>query len=370
MIITGDLNLNLLDVKSEASPGIKLNNFMDIFYCKNLVKERTCYAGNEPSLIDVIITNCSKKLSKTIRCNTSLSDHHYMAIGVLKRHASCVKNRYITYRSYINLNAEALERDVEQIPFSVCSIFDDIDDSYWAFNKLFKEVVDDRIPMKERRTRKHEAPFINTDYRKMLRKKANYWHVYLNNKNNANWQKYRFARNRCSSLKRSAIKEYFDDRCQWDTKGKAFWKTIRPFLANKGQNQNTIVLRENDEIKTNTSDVCDIINVAADIGPMQNGTDYTNHPSIEAIKHRNIIPESFAFKTVGNEEVYTKLRDLKYNKATGCDQIPAKVIKMVAQDLATPLASIINASINQSRFQQDLKLADVSSVFKKKDNLD
>ena len=199
--------------------------------------------------------------------------------------------------------------------------------------------------------------------------------VYLNNKNNANWQKYRFTRNRCTSLKRSAIKEYFDDRCQGDTKGKAFWKTIRPFLANKGENQNTIVLRENDEIKTNTSDVCDIfnehfINVAADIGPMQNDTDYTNHPSIEAIKHRNKIPESFAFKTVGNEEVYKKLQDLKCNKATGCDQIPAKVIKMVAQNVATPLASIINASINQSRFPQDLKLADVSPVFKKKDNLD
>ena len=103
---------------------------------------------------------------------------------------------------------------------------------------------------------------------------------------------------------------------------------------------------------------------------MQNDTDYTNHPSIEAIKHRNIIPESFAFKTVGNEEVYNKLRDLKCNKATGCDQIPAKVIQMVAQNLATPLASIINASINQSRFPQDLKLADVSPVFKKKDNLD
>ena len=67
-----------------------------------------------------------------------------------------------------------------------------------------------------------------------------------------------YARNRCTSLKRSAIKEYFDDRCQGDTKGEAFWKTIRPFLANKGENQNTIVLRENDDIKTNTSDVCDI----------------------------------------------------------------------------------------------------------------
>ena len=49
--------------------------------------------------------------------------------------------------------------------------------------------------------------------------------------------------------------------------------------------------------------------------------------------------------------------------------MPAKVLKTVSQNLVTPLASIINASINQSRFPQDLKLADVSPVYKKNDNL-
>ena len=60
----------------------------------------------------------------------------------------------------------------DQIPFSVCNIFDDVDDSYWAFNKLLREIVDEHVPIKRRRTRKHEAPFLNTEYRKMLRKKA------------------------------------------------------------------------------------------------------------------------------------------------------------------------------------------------------
>ncbi len=49
--------------------------------------------------------------------------------------------------------------------------------------------------------------------------------------------------------------------------------------------------------------------------------------------------------------------------------MPAKVLKIVSQHLAAPMASIINASINQSRFPQDLKLADVSPVYKKNDNL-
>ena len=52
IIITGDLNLNLLDMRSESSPGMKLKNFMDIFDCQNMVRDPTCFAGNEPISID------------------------------------------------------------------------------------------------------------------------------------------------------------------------------------------------------------------------------------------------------------------------------------------------------------------------------
>ena len=88
IVITGDLNLNLLDTDSdidtESSPGMKLINSMDIFDFKNIVHQPTCYAANKPTMIDVIITNCFRKFAKTITCNTSLSDYHYMVVSVLK----------------------------------------------------------------------------------------------------------------------------------------------------------------------------------------------------------------------------------------------------------------------------------------------
>ena len=172
IIITGDLNLNLLDMRSESSPGMKLKNFMDIFDCQNMVRDPTCFAGNEPTSIHVIITNNGNKFAKTIACNTGLSDHHYMVASALKKHAPCVKNTDTTYRSYRNLNVDAFRQDVESIPFSVCNVFDDINDSHWAFNN-------EHIPIKSKRTRKHEAPFVNDEYRKAIRSKASSWHSYL-----------------------------------------------------------------------------------------------------------------------------------------------------------------------------------------------
>ena len=376
IVITGDLNLNLLDIEADSSSGRKLQTFMDIFDCKNLVKEPTCFAGNIPTLIDVIITNCSKKFAKTITLSTGLSDHHNMVVGTLKRHAPSIQNREITYRSYKNLDADRLKHDIEQIPFSVCSVFDDIDDTYWAFNKLLGNVIDEHIPIKAKRVRKHEAPFVTREYRQMLRKKATYWHNYLSNKNNANWETYRSARNKCTSLKRKAIRGYFDERCQGGTNGREFWNTIRPFITNKGsRNQNTILLREQDEIITKTPQVCDIFNhhfanVAADIGPKQANIDYTNHPSLDAIRKNNKTPRNFNFRSVRPEEIAEKLKCLKANKATGCDQMPAKILKIISPSLATPLANLVNMSLSQSQFPQELKLADVSPIFKKKDNLD
>ena len=154
-----------------------------------------------------------------------------------------------------------------------------------------------------------------------------------------------------------------------EVNGREFWNTIRPLLTNKGTyGQNEIVLREQNEIITETAKVCNIfnehfVNIAAEIGPDQNNADYTYHPSVVAIKNGNENINTF-------EEVFTKLQKLKLNKATGCDKMQANFLKIVSLNIATPLASLINASIRQCQFPHDMKLANVSPVFKKKDNLD
>ena len=52
---------------------------------ERVVLHPTCFAGNEPTSIDVIITNNGNKFAKTIACNTGLSDHHYMVASALKK---------------------------------------------------------------------------------------------------------------------------------------------------------------------------------------------------------------------------------------------------------------------------------------------
>ena len=56
-------------------------------------------------------------------------------------------------------------------------------------------------------------------------------------------------------------------------------------------------------------------------------------------------------------------------KATGWDNIPPKLMKIAAKELSQPISSMINKSIRCSVFPADLKKAEVSPIYKAKDNL-
>ena len=71
---------------------------------------------------------------------------------------------------YFWLRLTRLLRDIENAPLHIADIFDDIDDVCWAHEKLLSEVIDEHIPVKERKQRPSKAPYMNG----RLRKEINY----------------------------------------------------------------------------------------------------------------------------------------------------------------------------------------------------
>ncbi len=60
----------------------------------------------------------------------------------------------------------------------------------------------------------------------------------------------------------------------------------------------------------------------------------------------------------------------KGNKATVCDNKPAKLLIVAAHMLCEPLRYVVNLSIHTSVFPDLLKMAEISSVYKKGDVMD
>ena len=63
--------------------------------------------------------------------------------------------------------------------------------------------------------------------------------------------------------------------------------------------------------------------------------------------------------------IQQQLQNLKTNKATGIDDISAKYLKLSASVVSQPLATILNLSITNGIFPDDLKKAKVTPIFKK-----
>ena len=54
------------------------------------------------------------------------------------------------------------------VPFHVPHLFDDINDAYWAHERLFTVVLDEHIPVKQKYRRRNSAPFMNSELRKSI----------------------------------------------------------------------------------------------------------------------------------------------------------------------------------------------------------
>ena len=179
------------------------------------------------------------------------------------------------------------------------------------------------------------------------------------------------------------IRQYFHERCSGEPSSNKFWSTIKPFLSNKGYSDHgNIILFEGAALVSDPEKVCNIfndhyVNIAQNIGPMPSSGQplndmetYGDNPSVQAIyDNTNTLTNSFNFREVGSDEVENKLSQINPKKSTGYDHIPPKLVKLSSNVLASPLTSIINKGLITSTFPQDMKMAEVTPAYKKKDRL-
>lgn len=74
--------------------------------------------------------------------------------------------------SFKNFDEGSFCSDLSLVPFSTAYVFDDPKDVYWAWEKLFVEVLDDHAPVKSfRRRHRDQFQFINPELREVMRER-------------------------------------------------------------------------------------------------------------------------------------------------------------------------------------------------------
>ena len=97
---------------------------------------------------------------------------------------------------------------------------------------------------------------------------------------------------------------------------------------------------------------------------------YDNHISIEKIRSsNNTQSELFTFNLVSSDEIKREILNLNNKKASREGDIPVNISKDATDTYLPILTKVINSSIEQNEFPNELKLADVIPIYKKKDSL-
>ena len=167
----------------------------------------------------------------------------------------------------------------------------------------------------------------------------------------------------------------------------------KPLFSNKSYSTNSrITLLENGDILSEEAKVADTFNeffsnvvkelkiekddnlltdVIEETDPVLKAIKkYKNHPSILRIKSSFKHPKVFSFKYFNVEDVKREINNLNSKKATPKGDIPVKILKWNSDIIAPSLTECYNQNIKNSAFPNELKNADISPVYKKKDRHD
>ena len=389
IIVMGDFNIDIN--KDDAILHDKLDVFCDTLNLTNLVKSHTCYTNNHKSTIDLFLTNKPRSFQLTSVTETGLSDCHRLITTFIKSHFSRLKPKIIHYRNFKRFDEQKFIADVKNET-------DDPNENYSALTNTFSLIVEKHAALKKKIVRGNYAPFITKDLRKAICTRSKLRNKLIKNPTEVNEKLYERQRNKCVLIRKKSIKQYFSNITSKGTvTNREFWKTMKPFLTNKGCLDNCDIMHRGDN-KMITDDKClaklfneHYINIVErssgskpekmvchneDFDILHNIIKkYENHTSIIKIKnfmsmksHLNSNNSSASARQVTYNEVNLILKSLNTKKTSGTDKIPTKLVKLASDFLSTPLATAINNSLASSKFPGKAKVATVIPIDKKTDD--
>jgi hypothetical protein len=148
---------------------------------------------------------------------------------------------------------------------------------------------------------------------------------------------------------------------------KTTWKILKQLLP-KCSTGGITSLEINGTLISNFKDICNAFNtyfidigtqLAASIPNVVNvPLDYLNSFLQQQTK-------TFNFKSVNANDVYRQIMNIPNGKATGLDNLQARLLKISAPAISSSLAFIFNLSLSSGEFPRDWKQARITPIHKK-----
>ena len=344
LVILGDLNCDLL--KPDTYPGKDLLDSMALaglqVYMVELAPTRI--TSTSATCLDLIMIDKNLECTKYLTLNNAASDHFPVSASISAVPTSDLQP--VIKRSFKHVDFVKLAESCSLINIDNIDVFE----TNSMVEKWYKEMInilDDVAPLRSFPARTNKCPWVTPHikelihHRDWLAKKQNL------NKDSANIsKKLRIAKRKVTSNIRRQMKslgskalDIHDHRGAW-----SFIKAAT-FTENKARDHHHELEALNDYFGATVS-IKD------------------NYPS--QMIHSCDTNEAFQFKPMSTRQTDQLLKNIKINTATGCDELPAFLLKQLASSLAHNLTLIFNSSISSSTFPLVWKQSNICPVWKGK----
>ena len=203
-----------------------MDEFCSTYNLKSLISSPTCFKNPEnPSCIDLILTNHPKSFQQSCTLETGLSDFHKLTITILKTFFKKQEPKIVRYRDYKHFVPEQFREELvkELSDNQVAS------DQFEFFKTIVLRVLNKHAPMKTKYVRHNQAAFMNKELRKAIMTRTKLLNKFHKDKSDLNRKAYNKQRNYCVKILRKSKKDYFNSlNVKQITDNKKFWQTVKP----------------------------------------------------------------------------------------------------------------------------------------------
>lgn len=363
-IMIGDFNIDYINNGNFYTEKIK--NTFTMLGLEQMINKPTRVTNISSTLIDYVVTNQSNVKADVLN-SVKIADHLALYVNICKANTKTITNQSnILYRNLSEAKLHEINMEIITTDWTLLN-YVDINKILDEFMTKTKEIVNKISPLHIIKNKKKNLPWIDNELKNKMKNRDLTYRLFKEcNENDKDkyWIEYKQHRNEVSNLLKIKKKKYFENKIdEHRGNSKLMWKTLKELI--KGSNRQFTVKEisfdfNNTQISTSdTTELANNFNYYF-INSIEDIVKTVDHIEITFF-HTQIRSSLNEFKLISIQEVTNIVNKLK-NNSDSTYFLNTKILKGAIDSLGHILLHIINVSLSEGQFPEQLKLSTVTPI--------
>ena len=364
--LSGDYNINLLNIENHISS----SEFLEMMFSHSffpLINRPTRITTSSATLIDNIFCNSISSDFFNAILYSEISDHFPICCFDYSSNKKETKNERKS-RNYSHQKITEFKKRLSQIEWANVLNCNDAQEAFSLFHEKYMKLYDECFPvLKIKSTYKNRKPWLTDALKSAIKKKNRLYLKSIKNKTMHNELEYSRYKKILKKLMSRAEKDHYEDIFKKNIHNlKKSWSIIKEIINRKKSTSSNSKFLINGSVVEDNQIICEgFNNFYINVGP----TLASKIPQFPK-SPKDYLPPSNSksiFLEPATKDEVEKLIALLKDSSAGWDDIQAKILKITYHSYLPTIVHLLNLSLEQGVFPNQLKLARVVALYKADD---